>query len=141
MEKIYLIKFSNPILFALIITIFFCFPASGDQINIVTGGTWIVMAVTSVAIVITFYKFPPNINHNVSRVLSEIGVATYGIYLLHPIVAWYLSNFFDIIEVTLGINKIKYIRTVTSIPTTILLSTLTFKYIELPMIKLGKRIR
>lgn len=131
--------FSVPFM-ALLIIIFFFYPASGDQIKIVTGGNWIVMAFTSTFIVIAFYKFPPKFNENISRFLSTIGIATYGIYLLHPIVAWYLSNLYDIIEFTLNTGRIKYIRTFTSILTTIFLSILTFKYIELPMIKLGKRV-
>lgn len=84
-------------LFGLSIAIFLFYPVTGDAIAIVTGVNRVVFLLTSVILVITFYKFshsyliPKSIRHS----LEQLGLATYGIYLLHPIVNQYAVYIFD----------------------------------------------
>lgn len=120
--------------------LFFLYPASGDQINITTGYNRIAMAIISIVVVLAFYKCVPILPSRVSGILVRLGVATYGIYLLHPIIAWYVTSGFNMLEQYLAIQKIKYIRTLLSIPLTIGTALLTYRYLEAPLISLGKRL-
>lgn len=124
----------------LVSVLFFIYPASGDQINIVTGYNRIAIAAISILVVFCFYKCVPSLPRQLSGVLVRLGIATYGVYLLHPIVAWYVASGFDMIEQILGLQKIKYIRTLISIPFTIGIALLTYRYFEAPLIALGKRL-
>jgi len=128
-----------PVLLGVII-LFFTYPASGDQINIVTGFNRIAMSIISIGVVLSFYKCTPVMPGFVSDKLSMLGVATYGVYLLHPIVGWYIGTIFNIIEQFFDLRRINYIRTATSIPLTIYAAMLIYKYFEAPFINLGKRL-
>lgn len=120
--------------------LFFLYPASGDQINIATGYNRIAMAVISIAVVLVFYKCAPVLPRHVSGLLVRLGIATYGVYLLHPIIAWYVASGFNMLEQLFELQKIRFIRTVISIPLTIGMALLTYKYLEAPLIALGKRL-
>jgi exopolysaccharide production protein ExoZ len=120
--------------------LFFIYPASGDQINIVTGYNRFAMAFISILIVLAFYKCAPILPRYVSGILVRLGVATYGVYLLHPIIGWYVTSGFNMLEQYFMIQKIKYIRTLVSIPLTIGMALLTYRYLEAPLITLGKRL-
>lgn len=124
----------------LALTLFFIYPASGDQINIAASYNRIAMSVISIAVVLAFYKCAPALPRQVSGVLVRLGAATYGVYLLHPIIAWYVASGFNLLEQYLAIQKIKYIRTLLSIPLTIGVALLTYRYLEAPLIALGKRL-
>lgn len=125
---------------ALASALFFLYPASGDQINIATGYNRIAMAVISIMVVFSFYKCAPVLPMHVNGFLIRLGVATYGVYLLHPIIAWYVTSGFNILEQHLALQKIKYIRTLLSIPLSIGMALLTYRYLEAPLIELGKRL-
>lgn len=125
---------------ALASALFFIYPASGDQINVATGYNRIAMVVISIVIVLVFYKCAPVLPRHVSGFLVRLGVATYGVYLLHPIIAWYVACGFDFLEQLLALQKIKYIRTLISIPLTIGMALLTYRYLEAPLIAVGKRL-
>lgn len=121
-------------------TLFFLYPASGDQINIAAGYNRIAMAIISIVVVLAFYKCAPVLPRHVSGILVRLGVASYGVYLLHPIIAWYVASGFNLFEQYLALQKIKYIRTLLSIPLTIWMALLTYRYLETPLIALGKRL-
>ncbi|MFH4201953.1 acyltransferase, partial [Acinetobacter baumannii] len=66
--------------------IFFFYPISGDQINITTNITRIVFSLASVMLTLGFYKLEIDLPLWFSKPFAHLGEATYGIYLLHPIV-------------------------------------------------------
>ena len=70
----------------LTVALFVAYPSTGDQINIVTGVNRVAMSLISLTIVIAFYKCPPCLPPFIGNKLEQLGIATYGVYLLHPIV-------------------------------------------------------
>lgn len=114
---------------------FFLYPASGDQISLVTGFNRVAMSIISVGIVLAFYKCAPALPKFIGDKFEQLGIATYGVYLLHPIVMDFTRGAFQIIGL-----QIKYVPTLVAIGLTIVFALLTYKYFEAPLIKLGKRL-
>jgi exopolysaccharide production protein ExoZ len=122
-------------LLLLAIASFFFFPSSGDQINIVTGVNRVAMSLISAVVVLVFYKCPPILPKLVGDKLEQLGIATYGIYLLHPIVIDSVKIAFDAI----GIHN-SYLLVFLVVGLTIVTSLFTFRFIESPIIKIGKQV-
>lgn len=99
------------------------FPASGDQISIVTGASRMFLSAICVGVVFAFYKCPPSLPRSIASVLSRLGEISYGVYLLHPIVWEHAKHI-------LG-NRPVFVA-VAVIPISIFASSLTFRYIESP---------
>lgn len=119
-------------LFLAPIVIFFLAPAAGDQITIVTGIGRVVFSIISVLITFAFYKCPPILPRLIGNLFEQFGMATYGIYLLHPIVIGFVS------PLVRGHGNLAVVFTVVAITTS--LSLLLFKYLESPMIAAGKKL-
>jgi exopolysaccharide production protein ExoZ len=112
------------------------YPARGDLVTVVTGMERIVFFVACCALVLSFYKLPPSLPAWASRPFAALGEATYGVYLLHPIV--YAA-------VGLGAGKAgvvlpPYAVIAATIALTIVLSIFAYRYVEAPLIRLGKRL-
>jgi peptidoglycan/LPS O-acetylase OafA/YrhL len=123
-----------PLLF-LTVALFFLYPASGDQISIVTGVNRVGMSLLSVAMVIVFYKCPVNLPEWLGDKFEQLGMATYGVYLLHPIIidwvrrAAHSLNFYN-----------PYLFAFVALVLTIALALALFHLVESPLIRLGKRL-
>lgn len=117
--------------------ILFCaYPASGDLVNIVTGVNRLVFFAASALAVLAFYKLTLPLPAAVSVSLTSLGVATYGVYLLHPIV-------FQVVELatrTLGLGLQAHAVIAATIVLTILVSLVVYAKLEAPMIRLGKLV-
>jgi exopolysaccharide production protein ExoZ len=116
--------------------IFIFYPAPGDQIHIVTGLGRVVFSAASVLMVFSFYKNTRNIPAIVAAPLTHLGVITYGVYLLHPVI--YLI-------VTVAIRKL-HIHVVSemtigmTLVLTVICAVVSFKLLEQPFIRIGKRL-
>lgn len=132
------IKFKKKhIIIALIVSIlaFSLYPVSGDRINIVTGFPRAYFITLSILLVLIFYKINFSINKIVEKQLMIFGMATYGIYLIHPIV-YNLSNyFFKLNEI---LNPYIYIIFIFIMST--LLALFSYYKYESPISKIGKKI-
>lgn len=117
------------------VALFFLYPSSGDQINIVTGVNRVAMSLIALTIVFAFYKCPPTLPKFLGDKFEQLGIATYGVYLLHPIVLDFTRGAFQM----LGVH-IKYLPTLLAIGLTIVLAIFTFRFFESPLTKLGKRV-
>lgn len=124
-------------LFIMSVGIFAFYPVFGGQIQIVTGLSRCFFLFASIALVLSFYKFPwyQYVPRFISLPLEQLGIATYGVYLLHPIIYKYLSIVYRKIE----LNN-KYIQISIVIITTIFAALVSYKYFECRMIKIGKNI-
>ena len=122
-------------LLLVVVIMFLFYPASGDQISIVAGINRVAMSLISVAIVVVFYKCPPFLPAWFGEKFEQLGIATYGVYLLHPIVMGWTRNVFQLI----GINN-SYLFVFLVIGLTIGLALITFKVYEAPLIGIGKRL-
>lgn len=127
-------KWHLPLL-ALAVLAFFAYPASGDQITLVTGVNRVAMSILAVGVVFAFYKCAPALPKFIGDKFEQLGIATYGIYLLHPIVMDFTRAVFQVLGV-----QVKYLPTLIAIGLTIVLASVTYKFIEAPLTNLGKRL-
>ncbi|HHY2116882.1 TPA: acyltransferase family protein [Acinetobacter baumannii] len=106
------------------------YPVEGDQINIVTGINRVIFAFSSIALTLGFYKLELSIPEWLSKPFANLGEATYGVYLLHPIVFMFANK--------LIYNP--YICIVVTVFATVLVANLTYHFYEKPFIKIGKKV-
>jgi len=112
------------------------YPADGDLIAVVTGTNRLVFCLASVLIVLSFYKLTARPHRWIATPLAALGAATYGVYLLHPIA-------FPVVELAtrrLGLPLGSMGVIAATIALTIAMSMLLYERLELPLIRLGKRI-
>jgi exopolysaccharide production protein ExoZ len=83
-------SFRSPLALLLLLagsaTVFLLYPVTGDQVNIVTGFNRIVFCLASLGMVFAFYQLHVQLPAWLSRPLAHFGLATYGLYLLHPVI-------------------------------------------------------
>lgn len=115
---------------------FVLYPASGDLLNIVTGLNRMVFYVASVLMVLGFYNLSVRPPAWVARPLGALGLATYGVYLLHPIVHSTLKAIFTLWH----LEPVPSLIIGLTLVGTIAASLATYRYIELPLIRYGKSI-
>jgi peptidoglycan/LPS O-acetylase OafA/YrhL len=121
-----------PLLIFISICILWFYPLNGDQIQIVTNLNRIIFSIAAVTLTLGFYKLEvTTIQLIFSKFLSNLGEATYGIYLIHPIIFLYITRFF---------NLAAYLNILLTIILTILISNLLYYFYEKPFIKIGKRL-
>lgn len=108
-----------------------CFyPVAGDQINIATGINRVVFALASIALTLGFYKFEIDLPSWFAKPFANLGEATYGVYLLHPVVYIF-------------VNKVIHQPLLCIIATsivTIVAANISYRLYEKPFIKLGKKV-
>ncbi|MDW8849268.1 acyltransferase [Flavobacterium sp. MMLR14_040] len=122
-------KIINSIL--LLSLLLFCFlPFTGDQIVIVTGIGRIIFVLFSILIVFCFYKLKINLPFFLSKPLELLGVSTYGVYIIHPLVYFFLK---DQLNIKLGLLVLVPL-------VTILFSILLYNFFELKFINMGKKL-
>lgn len=117
--------------------VFVTFPISGDQIGIVTGASRIVFVSASVLLVIAVYKFEAygHVPKRIAIGLEQLGIATYGIYLLHPFAQAWVSK---VLGKIFGLAD-PLPRFAGTIILTITLAILSFNFFESRVMKLGKK--
>lgn len=123
-------------LFLLIIVfiLFWFYPASGDKIQIVTGFERGFFSVLSIIFVMLIYVLNPQLKSLPSKVFCYLGQGCYSIYMLHMLI---------LIPFEFACNRYGLNKPITfqlSFYTTLIISGLTFKYIEKPMMNIGKLI-
>lgn len=112
-------------------TIFILYPVVGDQINITTGINRLVFSLLSMVIVYCFYKIEFGKQNSITKLLEVFGIATYGIYLLHPIVNFYIGKIFNTESKVLHIGIVSLV--------TIALAILSFYFFEKKISDYGKK--
>lgn len=127
---------------ALFITSLGCFalyPANGDTITVVTGLNRIIFLAASIALVVSFYKFSAvtKVPYAVRFPLEQFGIATYGVYLLHPLVFGYLNALLGKLGVT---NIPPAIMFSVTVVITVISALLSYTLFEKKVIHLGKRL-
>jgi peptidoglycan/LPS O-acetylase OafA/YrhL len=111
-------------------------PVDGNQIHIVTGWTRIVFCLASIAIVFAFYKTTIRAIPFVSAPLTQLGLATYGVYLLHPVLWQALSMLFRHVD-----HRPPPAAMFTlTVLTTVVVASCLYRYFEAPFIAWGKKL-
>lgn len=107
-----------------------CFyPVAGDQINIITGINRVIFAAASIALTLGFYKLEVDLPTWFAKPFANLGEATYGVYLLHPVIFMFTKK--------LPIAPISCVI-ITAI-LTIIAANISYRLYEKPFIKLGKK--
>lgn len=118
-----------PFLIIISLAILILYPVSGNQINIISGFNRIVFALASIVLTLGFYKLEVNLPGWFSKPFANLGEATYGVYLLHPIVFIFANKLVS--------NPIASILLTSII--TIIAANISYRFYEKPFIKIGKK--
>ena len=114
------------------LAVFALYPVSGDQILVVTGLNRVVFSAAAVLLVLSFFKLEVTLPPILAWPLTQLGLATYGVYLLHPLVRQ---------ACRLALPEA---GAAVLIPLTVLLtlfvSLVVYHRFELPMMQIGKRL-
>ena len=116
--------------------IFLWYPVDGDQIRTVTGWNRIVFCGAAISVVFAFYKNTSNPGRLFTSLLTQLGLATYGVYLLHPIV-WNASS---LVFRRLHVPTASAAVIGSTVLCTFALAWLCYRCYELPFIKWGKKL-
>ncbi|MBU0490150.1 MAG: acyltransferase [Bacteroidetes bacterium] len=125
----------NIVLLVSAILLFFLLPYEGNQIAIASGFGRVVFVTLSFIIVFCFYKLKINLPVFLKNALGTFGIATYGVYLIHPIAYYYISFALNKLHFDNGILTFCLI-----VVLTIVVSVFSYNFFELKLIKLGKRL-
>lgn len=113
----------------------FCFmPASGDQIRLVCSWNRVFFALCCFGVVSSVYILNPIFKPFFSTIFRFFGESCYSIYLLHPLVA------IPIVFVASKIGVNKPFAYVTSFFSTLLVSWVSYRFLEKPMMLLGRQV-
>jgi peptidoglycan/LPS O-acetylase OafA/YrhL len=108
----------------------------GDLVLVVTGWPRVAFCCASILVVLGFYKLQIALPSLVSRPLAALGVATYGVYLLHPLV----YQAYGVAARALKMPESAPLAISVTVIATILTSLLVYERLEAPLIRLGKRL-
>ena len=122
-------KFIN-ILLLLSLILFCSLPFAGDQIVIVTGLGRLIFVLISILIVFCFYKLKIILPFFISKPLELLGVSTYGVYILHPIIYFFIK---DQLNIKSGLLVLVPLATIFT-------SIFLYNYFELKFINIGKKL-
>jgi peptidoglycan/LPS O-acetylase OafA/YrhL len=115
--------------------VFVFYPLTGNQIYLAVGLPRLVFSVISVVTVYAFWKLPNVLPGTIGDKLEQLGMATYGIYLLHPIAMGWIASVLKRLGVFAPVRF-----QVLVVAVTIAGSLLLYRYYEYPFMQLGKRL-
>jgi len=124
-------------LFGMSIAVFMFYPVAGDQIAITTGFNRILFLLASISLVCAFYRFSQYslVPRIIQYPLEQFGIATYGVYLLHPIVSSYANGAMKRIGVQDSAVVFAFVVVLTPV-----LALASFNMFEKRIMKYGKAI-
>lgn len=119
--------------------VFLFYPVDGDQVMLVTGMNRIVFVFASIILVLSFYKFSyyEYVSNIVKYPLEQFGIATYGVYLLHPVINVYVEYARQKLALW-GLSVM--LLFVVEVVLTIFIAIYSFNHFEKNMMKLGKKV-
>jgi exopolysaccharide production protein ExoZ len=115
---------------------FIMLPYTGDQINLVTGSGRIAFSLMSIIIVFSFYKLVVILPHAIETPLGILGMSTYSIYLLHPVIFSLISG----LSTRLNIVLHPGLKFVSAAAVTIAASFVSYTFFEKKFMRLGKNL-
>ncbi|WP_279290175.1 acyltransferase family protein [Clostridium cibarium] len=133
-------RYFNNIIVLISIAVFCFIPISGNQIMITTLIWRIVFSVLCFVIVIGFYKLKLNIPEVIGRSFELFGIATYGVYLLHPVVYNIINFIFIRLKLPSGRGGWDLLIVISVSLGTILLALISYYKFELKFMRYGKKL-
>ncbi|MFD2563566.1 acyltransferase family protein [Aquimarina rubra] len=127
-------------LFLLFVTVLILvfYPVSGNRINLLVDWNRLLFASLCFVITIVFLLMDFPLSKWINKILSKLGHISYTVYLIHPIVFWYLNKFKTIEYFNKSIQPEMFIGI--SIITTFLISIVIYELIEYKFIKIGRAL-
>lgn len=116
--------------------VFFAYPVQGDLIGTVVTDARLAFFGASVLLVFGFYKLTSSLPAWIAAPLAALGAATYGVYLLHPLVYG---------AVRVAAKPLPWLASarpaiVATVGLTIVVALVVYRRYELPFIELGRRL-
>ncbi|WP_421945866.1 acyltransferase family protein [Pedobacter sp.] len=121
----------NIIILVIACLVFAFLPIKDDLIKVIVGVNRLVFVILSFVVVLCFYKMEMKLPKMLSISLETLGIATYGVYLLHPIVYTGVSS--------LSLTNV-YLNFVLVSTLTVALAVFLYNFFETRFIKLGKNL-
>ncbi len=112
--------------------IFLLYPVTGDTALLVTGINRFVFSAASVLLVLAFFKSAIVLPRLLAMPLTQLGLATYGVYLLHPLVREGCRLLLPDVGVGVQVPLI--------IALTVVVSIVLYHRFERPLMEIGKRL-
>ncbi len=122
-------SFAN-ILIVISLAVLCFYPVADDQINITTGINRVVFALASIALTLGFYKLEIELPNWFSKPFANLGEATYGVYLLHPIIFFATNKLIGNPYLCIALTSL----------ITIIAANLSYQIYEKKFIKIGKKL-
>lgn len=123
------------VLIAFPLLIFIAYPLDGNQIETVTGIHRILFSFFSMLLVIGFYQFRMELPKIITYPLEKLGLVTYGVYILHPIIKVWVTKWF----VIWGMSNAIFIAISVAI-LSITAALISYYTIEIHLMRWGKRL-
>jgi peptidoglycan/LPS O-acetylase OafA/YrhL len=112
--------------------VFLLYPVAGDTALLVTGANRFVFSAASVLLVLAFFKSAIALPKLLAIPLAQLGLATYGVYLLRPLVREGCRLWLPDVGAAVQIPLI--------VALTVVVSALLYHRFELPLMQIGKRL-
>ncbi|WP_419869055.1 acyltransferase family protein [Chryseobacterium sp. CT-SW4] len=125
----------NNLLLIVCILLFIFYPVVGDSIKIITDFNRIIFVLLSFLIVFSFYKLTITLPTSIANLLETFGIATYGVYMFHPVIYNYLYKFAPKI-----IIQNYYIVFVLVVVSTVFIAIVSYYKFEFPLSNYGKKL-
>lgn len=126
------------LIFSVVLLTFF--PASGNQINIVTGVNRLFFTLFCGGLCFGALNWQGQVSGYLSPTLKFFGDISYALYLLHIVTAMYVLHILLPELGSFSSSQKAVILFVIVLPASILFSYLFYRYIERPAIRLGKKV-
>ena len=118
------------------VAVFTVYPVIGDTVHIVTGWNRWIFSAASIGIVLAVYGTSLRLPAWIGTPLVHLGLATYGVYLLHPVIFKALHLLApDLARSWAGWGMLATVSVLT-----IAVALVIYHRIEHPMVLLGKRL-
>ena len=114
--------------------VFSLWPSQPNSATIATGSARLILSAACVTFVACVFVGNESLRGRAARMLAFLGEGCYSIYLLHPLVA--VPFVLIAAKAGLGVGFAYCLAFVA----TLVLSGLTFRYLESPLIRIGKRV-
>jgi len=136
------IKITNRLAFFImgaLVILFILIPAHGDPGTIISGYPRLIYSFISIGICVVALKMNVKAPGLLHKALYHLGNISYAVYMLHPVVWIFLDDYYNPRMAGRGLDLSAVTRIYIAIPVTLLLSSLSYAYFEMPFMNLAKR--